>query len=357
MRVAPPILLLDEERMQLERWSRGRSAEHRLVMRARVVLAAARGLTNQEVAVELDASEDFVGKWRGRFQRLRLAGIEKEAPRPRESVIPASTVDEIVRVTLHEKPRGATHWSTRSLATRMDVSHMTVDRVWKMHNLKPHLTRSVKLSTDSRYVEKLVDVVGLYMNPPEKAVVLCVDEKPQVQALERAQTILPLRAGLPEGRSYDYRRNGTIDLFAALNTLDGTVITEFHHRHRSQEFIQFLRTIDSHVEPGLDIHVVLDNLKVHDSAPVKLWLARHPRFKFHFIPTGSSWLNGVEQWFSQLTQKQLRRGSFASVRQLIQAIREFVAAYATTARPFTWTKPAEQLLRGRINGRTSVTGH
>jgi transposase len=226
-----------------------------------------------------------------------------------------------------------------------------------MHNLKPHLTRSVKLSTDPNYVEKLVDVVGLYLNPPEKAVVLCVDEKPQVQALERTQTILPLRPGLPEGRSYDYRRNGTIDLFAALNTLDGTVITEFHHRHRSQEFIRFLRTIDSRIEAGLDIHVILDNLKVHDSELVGRWLARHPRFRFHFIPTGSSWLNGVEQWFSQLTQKQLRRGSFASVRQLVQAIREFVASYATHARPFTWTKPAEELLRRRITGRTPATGH
>jgi transposase len=356
MRVAPPILLSDDERAQLERWTRSRATEHRLVLRAQVVLAAARGLTNQQIARELDVSEDFVGKWRGRFQRLRLAGIEREAPRPKEAT-PAATVDEIVRITLHEKPRGATHWSTRSLAARIGVSHMTVERIWKMHNLKPHLTRSVKLSTDPRYVEKLVDVVGLYMNPPEKAVVLCVDEKPQVQALERAQTILPLRPGLPEGRSHDYRRNGTIDLFAALNTLDGTVITEFHHRHRQQEFVQFLRTIDSRVNEGLDVHVILDNLKVHDAESVKRWLARHPRFKFHFIPTGSSWLNGVEQWFSQLTQKQLRRGSFASVVELTRAIREFVEAYATNARPFTWTKPAEQLLRGRIIGRTSVTGH
>jgi transposase len=321
------------------------------------VLAAARSLTNQEVAKQVGVSEDFVGKWRGRFHRLRLAGIAEEAPRPKAAPVTDGLADEIVRVTLHEKPRGATHWSTRSLAQRLETNHTLVARVWKMHNLKPHLTKSVKLSTDPRYVEKLVDVVGLYMNPPEKAVVLCVDEKPQVQALERAQTILPLRPGLPEGRSYDYRRNGTIDLFAALNTLDGTVITEFHHRHRSQEFIQFLRTIDSRVESGLDIHVVLDNLKVHDSEPVKRWLARHPRFAFHFIPTGSSWLNGVEQWFSQLTQKQLRRGSFASVRELVQAIRDFVTAYATNARPFTWTKPAEQLLRGRITGRTSATRH
>lgn len=234
---------------------------------------------------------------------------------------------------------------------------MAVARVWKMHNLKPHLVKSVKLSKDPNYVAKLVDVVGLYMNPPEKAVVLCVDEKPQIQALERAQAILPLKPNLPEGRAYDYRRNGTIDLFAALNTLDGTIITEFHHRHRQQEFLHFLRTIDSRVEPGLDVHVILDNLSVHSAESVERWLARHPRFKFHFIPTGSSWLNGVEQWFSQLTQKQLVRGSFASIHDLKQAIREFVAAYQTNAHPFTWTKPAEQLLRGRIIGQASVTGH
>lgn len=358
MRVAPAILLSDDERKQLERWSRGRSTANRLVLRAQVVLKAAEGLQNQEIALELGVSEPFVGRWRGRFHRLRLDGISADAPRPgRLPSVPVETVDEIVRVTLHEKPRGATHWSTRSLAERMGVSHMTVARVWQLHGLKPHLTKSVKLSKDPKYVEKLVDVVGLYMNPPEKAVVLCVDEKPQIQALERAQAILPLRPGLPEGRSYDYRRNGTIDLFAALNTLDGSVITEFHHRHRQQEFLHFLRTLDNRVDSELDVHVILDNLSVHDAESVKGWLRRHPRFKFHFIPTGSSWLNGVEQWFSQLTQKQLKRGSFASVPQLVKAIQEFVAAYSENPRPFVWTKPAEQLLRGRITNKASVTPH
>ncbi len=247
------------------------------------------------------------------------------------------------------------------MADHMGVSHMTVQRVWKLYNLQPHRTRSFKLSRDKKFVEKLVDVVGLYVNPPEKAVVFSMDEKPQIQALERAQTILPVRPGVPEGRSHDYRRNGKIDLFAALNVLDGTVITEFHHRHRNQEFLHFLRTVEASVAPELGVHIVLDNLSVHKPDNVKRWLGRHPRVKFHFVPTGSSWLNAVENWFSRLTGKQIRRGSFANVSELTRAIHEYVTVYMENPRPFVWTKSAEEILRKiaqtRIINRASVTPH
>ena len=359
MRVAPSILLSDVERFQLESWSRGRSTPHRLVDRSKVLLLAAQGFQNKEIARILDVSEPFAARWRNRFHRLRLAGIEKDAPRPgRKPSIPVEKVDAIVDRTLHSKPRGATHWSTRSLADEMGVSHMTVQRVWKAHNLKPHVTRSFKLSKDKQFREKLVDVVGLYMNPPERAVVLSIDEKTQVQALERTQTILPLRPGVPEGRSHDYRRNGTVDLFASLNTIDGTVITQFHHRHRHQEFLMFLKTLDERVPERLEVHVVLDNHSAHKHERVRRWLVRHPRFHFHFTPTGSSWVNAVEGWFSRLTDKQIRRGSFKSVPALKKAIKEFVAAYSENPRPFVWTKPAEEILRKlEIIKQALVTAH
>lgn len=359
MRVAQPITLSADERSQLERWSRGRSFPKRLVDRSRVVLLAADVLQNKQIAARLGVSEPFVARWRNRFHRLRLKGIEKDAPRPgRKPSIPTETVDAIVRRTLHSKPYGATHWSTRTLAEEMGVSHMAVQRIWKAHNLKPHRTRSFKLSKDKKFREKLVDVVGLYMNPPEHAVVLSVDEKTQVQALERTQTILPLRPGVPEGRSHDYRRNGTTDLFAALNTLDGTVITQFHHRHRHQEFLAFLKTLDESVPEPLEVHVILDNLSAHKHERVLRWLGRHPRFKFHFVPTGSSWLNAVENWFGRLTDKQIRRGSFKSVPELKRAIKEYVEAYSKNPRPFVWTKPAAEIMRKiEIIKQALVTAH
>lgn len=362
MRVAQAIVLSDPERAELEHLARGRSTPHRVVLRARVVLEAAKGRENQEIAQSLEVGEHFAGRWRSRFHRLRLAGIRQDAPRPGPNPqVPPEVVEKIVRATLHEKPRGATHWSTRSMADHVKVSHMTVQRVWKLYNLKPHQTRSYKLSRDKRFVEKLVDVVGLYLNPPERAVVLSFDEKPQIQALERAQTILPLRPGLPEGRSYDYRRNGKIDLFAALNTLDGTVITEFHHRHRNREFLHFLRTVDARVAPDLAVHMIMDNLSVHKHDNVERWLARHPRFHFHFVPTGSSWLNAVENWFGRLTDKQIRRGSFTSVPDLVKAIKEYVSVYMENPRPFVWTKTPEEILskirQTRIMTKASVTPH
>ena len=359
MRIAPTIVLSEEEREQLRAWSRGRSTPHRLVLRARIVLEAAEGLQNKTIAAALGTEPDTVSLWRRRFQVHRLAGIEKDAPRPgRKPEVPAAVVDRILRKTLEERPRGATHWSTRTMAEAVGVSRETVRRVWKLYRLQPHRTRIFKVSKDPEFAEKVRDVVGLYLNPPEKAVLLCMDEKTQIQALDRTQTILPIRPGLPESRTHDYRRNGTVDLFAALNTLDATVITEFHRRHRHQEFLVFLRTIDDNVPEELDVHVILDNYRTHKHDRVRRWLRRHPRFHFHFVPTGSSWMNLVERWFSELTQKRIRRGTFKNVHELVRAIREFLEVYLEDPRPFVWTAKADDILRKvALNRELLVSPH
>jgi len=358
MRVAARIVLTPEERRQLEKWSRGRSTPQRLVLRSKIVLLAAEGRTNKQIVDELDTNPVTVGRWRSRFALLRVDGIRKDAPRPgRKPRISASIVKRIVDTTLHERPRGETHWSTRTLAERVGVSHMTVQRVWKLRNLQPHRRRSFKLSSDPEFEKKLVDVVGLYMKPPEKAVVFSVDEKPQVQALERKQAILPTQPRFPEGYPHDYKRNGTVDLFVALNVLNGTVVTQFHNRHRHQEFLSFLRMLDDATPSKLDVHIVLDNLSAHTAA-VDRFSRRHPRFRFHYTPTGASWLNLVESWLSNLTNKRLRRGSFASVPALKKAINEFIEAHNSHAKPFVWTKDADQILRKvRKIQHLSVTGH
>lgn len=346
MRVAPIIVLTPEEREQLERWSRGRSTPQRLVLRSKIILLASQRKTNKEIIEELNTSPVTVGRWRSRFALLRIEGIRKDAPRPgRKPSLSRSMVKKIVDTTLNQKPPGETHWSTRTLAEKLGTSHMTVQRVWKAHNLQPHRTRSFKLSKDPEFEEKLVDVVGLYMNPPEKAVVFSFDEKPQMQALERNQKVLPIQPNFPEGRPYDYKRNGTVDLFTALNILDGTVVTQFHNRRRHQEFLSFLRLLDESTPSELDVHVVLDNLSAHTPDAVERWMARHPRFHFHFTPTDSSWLNLVESWLSNLTKKRLRRGSFSSVTALKRAVEEYVEAYNSKAKPFVWTKGADEILR------------
>jgi transposase len=346
MRVAPKVVLSPEERKQLERWSRGRSTPARLVLRSKIVLNAAKGLRNKQIAKRLRTRQDTVALWRGRFVTHSLDGIEKDAPRPgRKPKIAQEKIDEIIDRTLHTKPKGATHWTTRTLAKAIGVSHVTVHRVWKSHRIQPHRERSIKLSKDPSFNEKVRDIVGLYLNPPDKAAVICVDEKSGIQALDRSQTILPLRPNMPAGRSWDYKRNGTIDLFVALNILDGTVVTELHRRHRHQEFLLFLRTIDENVPDGLDIHMVMDNLDIHTHPDVNRWFARHPRFKLHFTPIGASWLNMVEAWLSILTEKQIRRNSFPSVRALVRAIREFVAEYQENPHPFVWTAKADDILR------------
>jgi len=270
----------------------------------------------------------------------------KDAPRPgRKPRISQKKVDEIIERTLQTKPKGATHWSTRTMAKAVGVSYVTVHRVWRSHRLQPHRERSFKLSKDPEFNDRVRDVVGLYMNPPDKAVVICVDEKPGIQALDRSQTILPLRPGMLASRSWEYERNGTIDLFAALSILDGTVVTQLHRRHRHQEFLIFLREIDEKVPRELDVHLVMDNLGTHTQPDVKRWFSRHPRFKLHFTPTDASWLNMVEGWLSILTKKQIQRNSFPNVIALIKAINEFVAEYQKNPHPFVWTVSADDVLR------------
>jgi transposase len=359
MRLAVPVTILEDERRQLLTWSRGRSTPHRLILRSEIVLRAGDGLQNKDIASELRVRPETVALWRARFLSYRIDGIQKDAPRPgRNPRISRAKVDRIIDRTLHTKPSGSTHWSTRTLAREMGVSNATIARIWKSHRIQPHRERRVKLSRDPEFNEKVRDVVGLYMNPPDKAVVICVDEKSGMQALDRSQTVLPLRPGSPAARSWDYKRNGTIDLFAALNILDGTVVTQFHRRHRHQEFLVFLRSIDGKVPEGLEVHVVLDNYDTHTHDDVKRWLARHPRFELHFTPTGASWLNMVEAWLSQLTAKQIRRNSFSSVTALIRAVNEFVVEYQKNPRPFVWTVDADEILRKVAKLRQlEATGH
>jgi transposase len=346
VRVAPPVVLTPAERAQLLTWSRGRSAPHRLVDRSRIVLAAADGKTNKQIVEELSLHPRTVALWRRRFLLLRLAGIEHDAPRPgRKPRLDPEFVKGVVFKTLHTKPRGETHWSLRTLAREVHAHRSTIHRIWQRYGIRPHLTRSFKLSHDPRFEEKLVDVVGLYMNPPERSVIFSVDEKPQTQALERTQAVLPMDGNWPEGRPHDYRRHGTIDLYAALNILDGKVITDFQPTHGHEEFLAFLRLIDHQVPSELKVHVVLDNLSAHKTPEVKRWLLRHPRYTFHFVPTGSSWMNMVEGWLSQLQKKALARGSFRSVAELRCAILDFVEASNGHAKPWIWTKDAKTILR------------
>jgi transposase len=315
------------------------------VQRARIIQRASDGVLNQDIARELEISRPTVQLWRERFLALRLAGLGKDAPRPgRIPSIPASKVRAVIEATLHTTPPAATHWSTRSMAKAQGLSEATIRRIWKRHNLKPHLIRTFKVSRDKQFVEKLYDVVGLYLNPPDKSLVLCVDEKSQVQALDRTQPGLPLKKGRCGTMTHDYKRNGTTTLFAALSMLDGKVIGDCMPRHRHQEFIRFLKTIDAKTAPELDLHLVVDNYGTHKHPRVKSWLRRHPRFHLHFIPTSSSWLNLVERWFRDLTTKRIRRGSFRNVRELIAAITQYLDNHNQNPRVFVWTASVERIL-------------
>jgi len=356
MRVAPPVLLTPPERSQLESWARGRSTPHRLVLRARIVLRASEGLENFQIAEELRTRPNTVSLWRRRFTLLRLPGIEQDAPRSgRKPRLEPEVVRAILTKTRLTKPRGQTHWSTRTMAREVGVHRSTVQRIWKLHGLQPHRTQSFKLSKDPRFEEKIIDVVGIYLNPPERSVVFSVDEKPQTQPLERTQAILPMAKDWPEGRPHDYRRHGTVDLYAALNILDGKVITEFHVRHRHQEFLAFLNTLDRQVAPDLGVHVVLDNLSAHKTEHVQRWLRRHPRFQFHFTPTSSSWAHMVEGRLGHLQKLALGRGSIRSVPELKPAILDYVDASNGRAEPWCWTKDAQEILRKvrKIRARTA----
>jgi transposase len=345
MKSAAPIILSPEERSTLDTWVRGRSLPLRLVQRAGIIWMAAEGMQSQEIARDLGVSRPTVQLWRQRFLAFRLVGLEKDAPRPgRIPQITAQKIQAVVEATLHTLPLNATHWSTRSMAKAQGLSEATIRRIWKQHNLKPHLVKTFKLSRDKHFVEKLYDVVGLYLNPPDKSLVLCVDEKSQIQALDRTQPGLPMKKGRCGTMTHDYKRNGTTTLFAALSMLDGKVIGDCLPRHRHQEFIRFLKRIDGEIPAGLDLHLIVDNYGTHKHPRVKSWLKRHPRFHLHFIPTSSSWLNLVERWFREITDKRIRRGTFQNVPALIAAIRDYIDNHNQHPQVFVWTAPVEQIL-------------
>lgn len=335
--------LTDAERQQLQAWTRRRKTAQALALRSRIVLACAKGLDNLAVADELDVTPQTVSKWRGRFVRERLDGLT-DAPRPgAPRTVQDADVEAVITRTLESKPKDATHWSTRAMAKQAGLSQSTVSRIWRAFGLQPHRQETFKLSTDPLFVEKTRDIVGLYLDPPVKAMVLCVDEKSQIQALDRTQPVLPLAPGVPERQTHDYMRHGTTTLFAALDIATGKVIGRLHRRHRSQEFLKFLKAIDQQVPEDLDVHLVMDNYGTHKTQAVKNWFVRHPRFHVHFTPTSASWLNQVERWFATLTQKQIRRGTHRSTQQLEQAIRDYLATNNADPKPFVWSKTADEI--------------
>lgn len=341
---AAAIALSDEDRSVLERWVGAHKTPQSIATRARIILLAADGVSNRAIANELEVSRPTVIMWRQRFTSGGADALtQTKKGRGRRPGISARRIKAIIHDTLHTKPPDATHWSCRSMARRHGVSPATVQRIWDANNLKPHLV-TFKLSNDKRFVEKLTDVVGLYMNPPDKAIVLCVDEKSQIQALDRTQPSLPMKPGRAGTMTHDYKRNRTTTLFAAMNTLDGKVIGQCLPRHRHQEFLKFLRMLDREFPKGLDLHLILDNYGTHKTPEVKKWLAKHRRFKLHFTPTSSSWLNLVERWFRELSHKKLKRGVFHSVDDLIAEIESFLRVYNGEPKPFVWTASVEAIL-------------
>jgi transposase len=338
------ILLTSDEREVLERWARRPTSAQALALRCRIVLACADGEFNRDIAARLGVHPTTVGKWRARFAEARLDGLHDE-PRPGgPRMVGDDQVEAVIVKTLEETPPDATHWSTYSMAKVSGVSQSTVSRIWRAFGLKPHLVDEFKLSPDPQFIDKVRDIVGLYLNPPDAAVVLCVDEKTQVQALDRTAPILPLLPGVPQRRAHDYKRNGTTNLYAALDVASGNVIHSLTARHRSAEFLRFLKLIDRSVPDHLDVHVVLDNQSTHKTPAVKRWLLAHPRFVLHFTPTYSSWLNLVERWFAELTTKWLRRGTHRSVKELTASIRTWITNWNDDPKPFVWHKTADEIL-------------
>lgn len=342
----PPfeIVLTDEERTDLERWRRGRTVSRQLAFRSKLILLCADGLGTVEVAAQLKASSATVSKWRKRFSLYRLDGLS-DLPRSKtKRRLSDDQVEEIIRTTLQSQPKGQTHWTTRQLSKALGVSQSSVSRVWRAFRLQPHRQGTFTLSTDDFFVEKVRDVVGLYMNRPDNAVVFCVDEKSQVQALERGQPVLPMVFGQPERRTPQYLRHGTTTLFAALDIATGEIIGECHRRHRAVEFRKFLNTLDKSVPSELEVHLVMDNYATHSAPEIQRWRKRHRRFHFHFVPTYSSWLNQVERWFALLSERALKRGVHRSTQALEAAIRDFIKAHNEDPKPFVWTKSADAII-------------
>ena len=344
MKKAPEITLSHAERATLMKTARSGKAAVRKVVRARIILAAAEGIENRQIAKSLGVSGNTVGKWRSRFAKKRMAGLS-DAPRPgKRRIYGPDKIEEIIKKTLEEKPQNRTHWSTRSMAAATGVGKTLVGKVWRAHELKPHLVKTFKLSNDKHFTEKLRDVVGLYMHTPENAIVLSVDEKTQIQALDRTQPGLPLKRGRNGTKTHDYVRHGTCCLFAALNVLTGEVLARCEMRHRHQEYLRFLRLIDKTTPKELDLHLIVDNYCTHKHHKVKAWIKKHPRFHVHFIPTSSSWLNMVERFFGKLTDERIRRGVFKSVVELIKAIHDYIESHNRNSKPFVWTKTADEII-------------
>ena len=338
------VVLSVEDREVLERWARRPRSSQGLALRCRIVLAAADGESSQEIAARLGCGTDTVGKWRGRFARRGFDGLHDE-PRPgKPRSIGDAEIERVIVKTLEEQPPNATHWSTRSMAQATGMSQSAISRIWRAFALKPHQAESFKLSPDPQFIDKVRDVVGLYLNPPEAAVVMCVDEKSQIQALDRSAPILPLMPGVPERRTHDYVRNGTTNLYAALDVASGNVIADMSPRHRAEEFRRFLNLIDANVPAHLDVHLVLDNSSTHKTPSIQRWLVRHPRFTLHFTPTYSSWLNLAERWFAELTDKSIKRGAHRSVKDLVASIRSWVTNWNENPKPYVWHKTADDIL-------------
>jgi transposase len=352
MRVAAAVEVTDIERAELLRYSRGRRTEARVVLRAKVILMAAEGLQHKQIAAELKTDPGLVRRWRTRFLKDRIPGILEDAPRSGRKPS-AKIIKEILRLTTQEKPDAATHWSTRTMAARVGVSHATVARIWNQHNLQPHRTTTFKISNDPKFEEKLHDVVGLYLSPPEHAIVLSVDEKSQIQALNRTQKSLPMFPGRLKTMTHDYKRNGTTTLFAAMNVVDGTVLADFKPRHRHREWLDFLKTIDE-TYPTTELHIICDNYTTHKHDRVTKWLAKRPRIHIHFTPTSSSWMNLIERWFRDLTEKCIRRGSFNSVAQLETAIWNYIDDSNDSPRPFHWKASPTDILAKVARARAAL---
>jgi len=355
MRTAAAVELNSEQRQALERMARSRSLPARVVERARIVLLAAEGLENKQIAQRMGMTPEKAARWRNRFRAGGITALEKDAPRPgRTRTITERQVKKIVAMTLHQKPANATHWSTRSMARATSISEASVRRIWRAHGLKPHQLRTFKLSRDPNFTEKLEDIVGLYLNPPEHAMVLCADEKSQIQALDRTQPGLPMKKGRCGTMTHDYKRNGTATLFAALDALEGKVISMCDDRHRHQEWLKFLRAIDYVVPEDKQIHMIVDNYATHKHPRVQRWLDRHPRFHMHFTPTGCSWLNMVERFFRDLTENRLRRSVFRSVEELITAIFDYIDLHHENPKPFIWTAKASDILEKVKRARSAL---